>query len=92
MTKAQQDQHVVDGVARLRSALDEIDASVAADNSLRTLELASGLGSLTDSILWSATASARSTPGATWAEIGGRLGVSRQAAHQRLSSPSPSRR
>jgi hypothetical protein len=88
MTKVEQDRNVIAGVARLRKALDELDSSVAADDSLRTLELAESLGDYTTSILWSATASARSEPGATWAVIGGRLGITRQAAHQRLGTPS----
>jgi hypothetical protein len=91
MSKAQQDQHVLDRVAELRVTLDDIEASIASGDSLQTLELADSLASYTDSILWSATASVRSEPGRTWAEIGGRLGVTRQAAHQRLGSPSPQR-
>jgi hypothetical protein len=91
MTKAQQDENVLDRVAKLRLRLDEIDESIASGDSLRTLELADSLASYTDSILWSATASVRSEPGRTWAEIGGHLGVTRQAAHQRLGSPSPKR-
>jgi hypothetical protein len=87
MTKVQQDRHVLDGVDRLRRILDEIEVSVVEDSPLRTLEIAEGIGDVADSILWSATASARTVPGTTWAVIGGRLGITRQAAHQRLSTP-----
>jgi hypothetical protein len=86
MASARQDRNVLDGVARLRRLLDDIDDSVSRGDALHTLELAEGLDDCSASILWSATASARSEPGTTWAVIGGRLGITRQAAHQRLGA------
>jgi len=71
-------------VARMRERLDEIEKAQAEGDSLLALELAQLVGDSADSILWSATALARRVPGTTWTVIGGRLGISRQAAHQRL--------
>lgn len=84
MTVAQQSQTLSDSIAKLRGTLDAIEEARTSEDYLLALELAELVRDSTDAILWSATALARQVPGASWTVIGGRLGITRQAAHQRL--------
>lgn len=84
MTVAQQSKTLSDSIANLRDTLDEIDDARAAGDPLLVLELAELARDSLDSVVWSATTLARATPGTSWTVIGGRLGITRQAAQQRL--------
>lgn len=84
MTVAQQSQSLSDSIGKLRGTLDEIENAQRAEDYLLALQLAELVGDSSDAILWSATALARQVPGASWTVIGGRLGITRQAAQQRL--------
>ena len=88
MTVAQQSRTLTESISSLRRTLDEIEDAQADGDALRAVTLAELIGDSADSILWSATALARQVPGTTWTVIGGRLGISRQAAHQRLGGAS----
>jgi hypothetical protein len=83
MTKAQQDSNITAAIVRLRVVLDEIEQSQADGDDLLTMEIAEKMQDHVASIMWSASANAHDVPGTSWAVIGGRLGISRQAAHQR---------
>jgi hypothetical protein len=83
MTKAQQDGNITAAIVRLRVVLDEIEQSQADGDDLLTMEIAEKMQDHVASIMWSASANAHDVPGTSWAVIGGRLGISRQAAHQR---------
>jgi hypothetical protein len=83
MTKAQQDSNITAAIVRLRVVLDEIEQSQAGGDDLLTMEIAEKMQDHVASIMWSASANAHDVPGTSWAVIGGRLGISRQAAHQR---------
>jgi hypothetical protein len=86
MTSAQQMQTLSESISNLRTTLDEIEKAQRDGDPLRAMQLAELVGDSADSILWAATALARQVPGTTWTVIGGRLGISRQAAQQRLGS------
>jgi hypothetical protein len=89
MTKAQQDSNITDAIARLRAVLVEIEQSQVDGDDLLTMEIAEKLQEHVAAIMWSASANAHEVPGTSWAVIGGRLGISRQAAHQRHASGTP---
>jgi hypothetical protein len=89
MTKAQQDSNIADAIVRLRAVLDEIEQSQAVGDDLLTMEIAEKMQEHVASIMWSASANAHEVPGTSWAVIGGRLGISRQAAHQRYAGERP---
>ncbi|HMH58726.1 MAG TPA: hypothetical protein VK537_06060 [Galbitalea sp.] len=89
MTKAQQDSNIADGIVGLRAVLDEIEQSQADGDDLLTMEIAEKMQDHVASIMWSASANAHEVPGTSWAVIGGRLGISRQAAHQRYAGERP---
>jgi hypothetical protein len=86
MTVAQQSQSLSDSIQNLRTTLDDIENALSDDDPLLAMQLAELIGDSADSILWAATALARRVPGASWTVIGGRLGITRQAAHQRLGA------
>jgi hypothetical protein len=86
MTNTDQKQALSESIATLRQTLDRIEEAQRGDDPLLALELAELLGDVVDSITWSATALARQIPGTTWTVVGGRLGISRQAAHQKLAA------
>ena len=84
MTVAQQSRTLGNSIAELRATLEEIEDARANGDPLLALELAELARDSLDSIVWSATAMARTIPGTSWTVIGGRLGITRQAAQQRL--------
>ncbi len=86
MTVAQQSQSLSNSIANLRKTLDDIEKAQNDGDPLLAVQLAELIGDSADSILWAATALARQVPGASWTVIGGRLGITRQAAHQRLGA------
>jgi hypothetical protein len=86
MTKAQQSRNIAEAIARLRSVLDQLEDSQAAGDDLLTLQLAEKIEEHVAAISWSAAANAHQVPGTSWTVIGGRLGITRQAAHQRFGS------
>jgi biotin operon repressor len=89
MTKAQQDGNITKAIAHLRAVLVEIEQSQKDGDDLLTMEIAETMQEHVASIMWSASANAHEVPGTSWAVIGGRLGISRQAAHQRFSGSRP---
>jgi hypothetical protein len=90
MTKAQQDTNIASSIAQLRQVLAEIETSQNAGDDLLTMKLAEQLQEHGKSILWSASANAHEMEGTSWAVIGGRLGVTRQAGHQRFAGKTAS--
>jgi hypothetical protein len=86
MTVAEQNVNMATAITNLRSTLDSIEEAQAAGDALLAMQLAELIQDSGDAILWSAVANARSTPDTTWAVVGGRLGITRQAAHQRFGS------
>lgn len=86
MTKAQQSRNIADSIARLRKVLDDIEDSQAAGDDLLTMQLAERIEEHSAAISWSAAANAHQVPGTSWTVIGGRLGITRQAAQQRFGA------
>jgi hypothetical protein len=84
MTVAQQDLNLAAAISDLRATLDSIEQAQADGEALLALQLAELIQDSADAILWSAVANARTVPETTWAVVGGRLGITRQAAHQRF--------
>ncbi|HEY4269595.1 MAG TPA: hypothetical protein VGM94_15545 [Galbitalea sp.] len=85
MTKNQQDANIAREITLLRETLILIEESQRDGDVLRTVELAEAIEDRGEAIMWSAVANARQVPNKTWAEIGGRLRITRQAAQQRFS-------
>lgn len=85
MTKDQQNATIAREITLLRETLDRIEESQRDGDALRTMELAEAIEERGEAIMWSAVANARQEPNKTWAVIGGRLRITRQAAQQRFA-------
>jgi hypothetical protein len=81
-----QNHNINESLDALRLLIEEIDLSQQRGDLLKTVELAEGLEDLGAAVMWSAVANARTVPGVTWAEIGGKLRLTRQAVQQRFGT------
>ena len=86
MTKELHDESIDASIRGLRNVLAQIEDAQRIDDPLLVMQLAESIEDYRAAIVWSATVNARQIPGTSWTVIGNRLGITRQAAQQRLGT------